>query len=72
MRDSSAIKRQSPTASEHPRALPAWAIALGLALVALLPRVLGLADFFTIDEPYHWISRVRLFSEALARRDWAA
>src|SRR5829696_606654 len=39
--------------------------------IALLPRVLGLADFFTIDEADHWILRVRLFSEALDRRNWA-
>ncbi len=38
---------------------------------ALLPRVLGLADFFTIDEADHWILRVRLFSEALGRQNWA-
>src|SRR5258708_7825180 len=38
---------------------------------ALLPRVLGLADFFTIDEADHWILRVRLFSEALGRHNWA-
>jgi 4-amino-4-deoxy-L-arabinose transferase-like glycosyltransferase len=38
---------------------------------ALLPRVLGLADFFTIDEADHWILRVRLFSEALSRHNWA-
>ena len=43
-------------------------LALG---AALLPRVLGLADFFTIDEADHWILRVRLFSEALDRHNWA-
>jgi 4-amino-4-deoxy-L-arabinose transferase-like glycosyltransferase len=72
MLDSSALERQSRPVAEQARALPAWAIAVALALLALLPRVVGLADFFTIDEPYHWISRVRLFAEALGRRDWAA
>ena len=38
---------------------------------ALLPRMLGLADFFTIDEADHWILRVRLFSEALGLHNWA-
>jgi len=38
---------------------------------ALLPRVLGLADFFTIDEADHWMLRVRLFSEALDLHNWA-
>src|SRR3954470_5335978 len=49
-------------------------IALATLLVlgvALLPRVLGLADFFTIDEADHWILRVRLFSEALGQHNWA-
>src|SRR5262245_33109191 len=56
----------------HRRSPPAWLIALALAALALLPRCLGLADFFTIDEPYHWIGRVRRFAEALGRGDWAA
>jgi 4-amino-4-deoxy-L-arabinose transferase-like glycosyltransferase len=51
-------------------------LRIGLATLlvlgaALLPRVLGLADFFTIDEADHWILRVRLFSEALDRHNWA-
>jgi hypothetical protein len=54
------------------RGPPTWLIALALAVLALLPRCLGLADFFTIDEPYHWIGRVRRFAEALGRGDWAA
>jgi hypothetical protein len=46
-------------------------VALLLLVAALLPRSLGLADFFTIDEADHWIVRVRLFSEALRRQNWA-
>ena len=48
----------------------AWSTLLVLG-AALLPRVLGLADFFTIDEADHWILRVRLFSEALGQHNWA-
>jgi hypothetical protein len=48
------------------------ALVMLLVLVAaLLPRAFGLADFFTIDEADHWILRVRLFSQALDRRNWA-
>src|SRR4051812_4462284 len=54
------------------RSSPAWLTALALAVIALIPRCLGLADFFTIDEPYHWIGRVRRFAEALGHGDWAA
>jgi 4-amino-4-deoxy-L-arabinose transferase-like glycosyltransferase len=43
-----------------------------LAAVALAPRCLGLADFYTIDEAYHWLMRVRLFAEALRQGNWAA
>jgi 4-amino-4-deoxy-L-arabinose transferase-like glycosyltransferase len=46
-------------------------VTLLLLAAALLPRTLGLADFFTIDEADHWILRVRLFSQALGRHNWA-
>jgi hypothetical protein len=77
MHVSRAERRARPNAepAQHPLRRPgppAWPIALALAALALLPRCLGLADFFTIDEPYHWISRVQRFSEALSRGDWAA
>lgn len=52
--------------------LPAWLGAALVGLVALLPRTVALADFFTIDEPYHWVGRVARFSEALARHAWVA
>src|SRR5581483_10788455 len=52
--------------------IPAWLAALIIGAIALVPRFLGLADFFTIDEPYHWIARVRLFAEALRLHDSAA
>jgi 4-amino-4-deoxy-L-arabinose transferase-like glycosyltransferase len=66
------ITRAAPALSAQRRTAPAWLIALGLAVVALLPRCVGLADFYTIDEAYHWPARVRLFAEALGRGDWAA
>src|SRR5215203_5897734 len=49
-------------AAARPRAM---IVRIGLAML------LGLADFFTIDEADHWILRVRLFSEALDRGNWA-
>jgi 4-amino-4-deoxy-L-arabinose transferase-like glycosyltransferase len=49
-----------------------WFQALLVGALALLPRTLDLADFFTIDEPYHWIGRVQRFSEALREGNWAA
>ncbi len=51
---------------------PAWLAVLIIGAIAIVPRCLGLADFFTLDEPYHWIARVRLFAEALRAHDWAA
>lgn len=53
-------------------ALPAWLIALLLFGIALLPRVAGLADFYTTDEAYFWQARVGRFSNALIMQDWAA
>jgi 4-amino-4-deoxy-L-arabinose transferase-like glycosyltransferase len=47
-------------------------IALLLGAAALLPRVLGLADFVTTDEAYHWIGRTERFADAVADRRWAA
>ncbi|HWQ13746.1 MAG TPA: glycosyl transferase [Roseiflexaceae bacterium] len=44
--------------------------ALALGLLALLPRTLGLADYFTTDEAYHWITRTERFSAALAAGRW--
>ncbi len=60
-------------AAARPRAviLRVGLLTLLVLGVALLPRVLGLADFFTIDEADHWILRVRLFSEALGQHNWA-
>jgi 4-amino-4-deoxy-L-arabinose transferase-like glycosyltransferase len=52
-------------------ALVSWPVALLVGILALLPRGLGLADFFTIDEADHWILRVRLFSQALQQHNWA-
>jgi hypothetical protein len=49
----------------------AWLAALALGLLALVPRAMSLADFYTIDEAYHWMLRVRLFSAALADGNWA-
>src|SRR5262245_23253851 len=74
---SPAVERKpvTPTAPALPiwrRSWPAWLIALALAVVAPGPRCSGLADFYTIDEAYHWPARVRLFSEALRQGDWAA
>jgi 4-amino-4-deoxy-L-arabinose transferase-like glycosyltransferase len=73
----SAIEREpvssaTPTLPVRRGDPPTWSIALALAIVALVPRCLGLSDFYTIDEAYHWPMRVRLFAEALRQGDWAA
>jgi 4-amino-4-deoxy-L-arabinose transferase-like glycosyltransferase len=41
-------------------------------LMALVPRALGLADFFTTDEAYHWIDRTARFHDALRAGSWSA
>jgi hypothetical protein len=54
----------------------AWAnwspalIALLLGVAALLPRAIGLVDFLTTDEAYHWIGRTERFADAIADRRW--
>lgn len=40
--------------------------------MALLPRLLHLADFYTYDEAEHWPQRVLAFANALGTHDWAA
>ncbi len=58
-------------ARERAAGVPALIAAL-VGLLALLPRALGLADFLTTDEAYHWLTRVERFSAALSRGDLAA
>lgn len=52
--------------------LPFWATALLLGGVALLLRGLHLADFFTVDESFHWVWRVRHFAGAIRQERWFA
>jgi 4-amino-4-deoxy-L-arabinose transferase-like glycosyltransferase len=49
-----------------------WLTLLLVGIVASIPRLVVSNDFMTIDEPYHWIGRVRRFTEALQSRDWVA
>lgn len=46
-------------------------LALIVGLAALLPRIIGLNDFFTTDEAYHWVSRSERFAAAVAEGRWA-
>jgi len=55
-----------------PAAWPTALIAVLLGGVALLPRMIGLADFITTDEVYNWITRVERFSDAVANQRWSA
>jgi hypothetical protein len=48
-----------------------YVFAFALGLLALVPRVTGLADFATTDEVYHWIGRTERFVYALANRQWS-
>ena len=54
-----------------PQQVPTWLVMLLLGGVALVPRALGLNDFYTIDEAYHWPARTRAFAEAILAHDWA-
>ena len=54
-----------------PQQVPTWLGVLLLGGVALVPRALGLNDFYTVDEAYHWPARTRAFAEAVLAHDWA-
>ncbi len=43
---------------------------IGMCLLALLPRVLGMGDFWTRDEPFHWRWRAETFLQALQQGDF--
>jgi 4-amino-4-deoxy-L-arabinose transferase-like glycosyltransferase len=72
---------QQPDLNTQPRALaqpwaslrgiPAWLTALLLGVLALLPRIIHLDDFFTEDESFHWVWRVRHFAGAIRQEHWA-
>jgi len=64
-------ERATAAAGRRAGAATAWAGALVVALTALLPRLLGLRDFLTTDEAYHWISRTERFADAVAGGRWA-
>jgi hypothetical protein len=49
---------------------PGFGVIL-IALAALLPRVIGLRDFLTTDEAYHWITRTERFAAAIGAGRWA-
>lgn len=53
----------------RPTGLIGWSLLL--ALIAMAPRVIGLADFLTTDEVYHWIDRTARFAQALESGRWA-
>lgn len=42
-----------------------------VGLVTLLPRVIGLYDFFTTDEAHHWIRLTGRFAHAISTGQWA-
>ncbi len=66
------IAQERLTAQRAPLAA-AWRgalVALALAVAALVPRVIGLADFVTTDEVYNWLPRIGRFSAAVAERRW--
>ena len=71
--------RWIPTLQETGQAVPLsqgdrlarWLLPLLVGVVALLPRLSGLPDFFTTDEAYHWISRTEGFAAAVGTGRWA-
>lgn len=59
------------TSTQRSRQIVQILPVLLLGAVALLARVVGLADYLTTDEVYHWIGRVERFNDAVAHRQWA-
>ena len=62
---------QSATTRRGAYLLDRLLLPLLVGLAALLPRCLGLADFFTTDEVYHWVSRTERFAAAVGAGRWA-
>ncbi|MBK9941357.1 MAG: glycosyltransferase family 39 protein [Kouleothrix sp.] len=67
----SARPRAAVRVADRPQSIPTWLIAVLVGGLAILPRVLGLADFYTVDEAYHWAARTRAFAQAVQAHDWA-
>jgi hypothetical protein len=63
--------RESTGARSWRIGLAVWFTALLVGAVALIPRVVGLADYVTLDEGYHWVGRVRDFTAAIQHQQWA-
>ncbi|GAB4112364.1 MAG: hypothetical protein Fur005_45570 [Roseiflexaceae bacterium] len=51
---------------------PPILIGLLVFIAALLPRVLPVGSFVTIDEAYHWFDRAQIFLRALEQGNYAA
>ncbi len=49
---------------------PPWLTAIALGLIATALRCVGLHDFFTVDESFHWVWRVMHFVHALEKHNW--
>lgn len=61
-----------PTVAARPSArVGSILLPLLVAVAALLPRAIGLADFLTTDEAYHWITRTERFAAAIGEGRWA-
>ncbi len=57
-----------PRVKAYTHALPTQVLIIsGLLLAAALPRLWRLADFFTIDEVFHWIQRTERFQRGARR-----
>ncbi|HEU5011713.1 MAG TPA: phospholipid carrier-dependent glycosyltransferase [Roseiflexaceae bacterium] len=69
---SETLQKRTVGTTSWPRGLITWLTALGIGIIALVPRCLGLAEFTTIDESYHWPGRVERFAQALSSGKWAA
>ena len=67
----SARPRAAVRVADRLQSIPTWLIAVLVGGLAILPRVLGLADFYTVDEAYHWAARTRAFAQAVQAHDWA-
>jgi 4-amino-4-deoxy-L-arabinose transferase-like glycosyltransferase len=66
------VAREPARLGAVPGTLRQAGIALGLFVLALLPRTLAQGSFVTVDEAYHWFGRAQKFLAALQSGDYAA
>jgi 4-amino-4-deoxy-L-arabinose transferase-like glycosyltransferase len=64
------LRDSEPQLKQSPARIPAWIYALGVFVLALVPRVVSLATIITPDES-RWVERSVSFFEGLLRGNWS-